>query len=310
MEALAEVIERAIAGQRQMLEARIEQRTTACVSAERAVELARDAVSETEDRLRDILQQRTSEAVTAMKAAAADELARTQDILLRRLMAASELTDDLNVLREQLAEMSPKDGASAYELAVDEGFDGPLADWIVSLQGSRGRDGTAPTASEVADELQADEAFLSNVQGQDGAGIEAPQWVPGIHRHGAIVQAYFGQYFRALKDTAAEPYANADWERIGSAGFHLADPWLDGKTYLPGDLFVRDFGLFVWTDAGAQLLVGRGRRWRSRPARRSRQGRQRRQARRRLRAAGAARHEPRARDAASRRQAWSRTPQT
>src|SRR4029077_14131398 len=114
VDVIAEVIERAIAGHRQVIEARIEERTQACVSAERAVELARDAVGDVEDRLSVILQQRTPEAVDALRHAATAELARQQDLLLRRLNVADELTDDLEALRKQLAELTPKDGASAY----------------------------------------------------------------------------------------------------------------------------------------------------------------------------------------------------
>jgi hypothetical protein len=259
VDVIAEVIERAIAGHRQVIEARIEERTQACVSAERAVELARDAVNDVEDRLSVILQQRTTEAVDAMRHAATAELARQQDLLLRRLNVADELTDDLEALRKQLAELTPKDGASAYDLAVADGFDGSRTDWLVSLRGASGIDGCSPAADVVAEVLAEMPTFREQVRGGDGAGIAAPQWAPGIHRQDSVVQAYFGQYFRALRDTSAEPYASDDWQRIGSAGFHLAEPWAEGRTYRPGDLFVRDFGLFAWTAEGAQLLVGRGR---------------------------------------------------
>lgn len=253
VDALAAVIEQAIGQQRQMLEARIDERVKACIDADRAVELAREAVDETEDRLREILQQRTSEAVDAMRHAATEELARVHDLLLRRLTAADKLTEDLVGLREQLATLVPKDGASAYDLAVTQGFQGSAADWLASLRG------TSPTACQVAEELAENEDFCRVLRGEPGAGIEAPQWKPGIHREGGIVQAHFGQYFRALCDTTAEPYGSDDWQRIGCAGFHLAEPWHEGRSYEPGDLFVRDFGLFTWTAAGAQLLVGRGR---------------------------------------------------
>jgi hypothetical protein len=258
-EAVTDVVADAVDSARQILEVMIDSRVKACVDADRAVELAREAVSDTEDRLHEILQQRTSEAVTAMRDAAAESLARSQDLLLRRLELADRLTQDVQELRRALEDLTPKDGtdgASAYELARDGGFGGSQADWLASLHGR------SASAADVASTLAEMSSFRQLVRGEDGApgaGIAAPLWAPGIHRQGVIVQAYFGQYFRALKDTSAEPYASADWERVGCAGFHLAEPWAEGRTYQPGDLFVRDFGLFAWTEDGAQLLVGRGR---------------------------------------------------
>jgi len=90
-----------------------------------------------------------------------------------------------------------------------------------------------------------------------GAGIDSPAWAPGIHREGVLVQHHLGQHFRARKDTASEP-PGEDWERIGTAGFRLAGGFMEGRQYLEGDLFVRDYGLFVWSAGEAHLWAGRG----------------------------------------------------
>jgi hypothetical protein len=97
--------------------------------------------------------------------------------------------------------------------------------------------------------------------GHDGAGIEAASWVPGVYREGALVQAFIGQHWRALRDTAAAPGPDApeDWARIGSAGFRLAPPWREGATYVEGDLYVRDFGLVLHAGGADTVVAGRGR---------------------------------------------------
>jgi hypothetical protein len=98
-------------------------------------------------------------------------------------------------------------------------------------------------------------------RGADGAGLEAPAWVPGaICREGACVQHHIGQTFRALRDTAEEPGTGDTWARVGCGGFRLAAPWVEGASYVDGDLFVRDFGLFLQWKGEASLLVGRGPR--------------------------------------------------
>lgn len=93
--------------------------------------------------------------------------------------------------------------------------------------------------------------------GHDGTGIDSPPWKPGVYREGAPVQHHLGQYFRALRDTASEPPGD-DWQRVGSAGFRLVGGHAEGRQYLQGDLFVRDFGLFCWHAGEAHLWIGRG----------------------------------------------------
>lgn len=93
--------------------------------------------------------------------------------------------------------------------------------------------------------------------GRDGAGIDTPAWAAGIYREGAAVQHHLGQHFRALRDTATEP-PGEDWARVGFAGFRLRGGHIEGAQYLDGDLFVRDFSLFVWQRGEAHLMAARG----------------------------------------------------
>lgn len=93
--------------------------------------------------------------------------------------------------------------------------------------------------------------------GAAGAGIDSPAWRSGVHRAGVVVQHHIGQHFRARVDTASEP-PGEDWERVGAAGFRLTGGYVEGRAYVDGDLFVKDFGLFLWHAGAAHLWAGRG----------------------------------------------------
>ena len=113
------------------------------------------------------------------------------------------------------------------------------------VNGKDGKDG--------ADGAQGD----TGEKGADGLGLDIPAYAGGVYREGSIVQANFGQAFRALVDTA-EGVDSEDWERIGTHGFRLTGPYSADKTYQPGDLFIKDFGLFLHDGNEAKLIAGRG----------------------------------------------------
>ena len=94
-------------------------------------------------------------------------------------------------------------------------------------------------------------------KGADGLGLDIPVYAGGVYREGSVVQANFGQAFRARVDTA-EGVDSEDWERIGTHGFRLTGPYSADKTYQPGDLFIKDFGLFLHDGNEAKLIAGRG----------------------------------------------------
>jgi hypothetical protein len=247
VEVIATVIEQALAGQRRTIEALIAQRRAECTDAEQASELARDQVTAAEDRLRDFLERRSSDAVLAMQQAAAAELTRSQDLLLRRLQTADTLGDELRNLHAQLRAAAPR---SAYDIARTEGFTGTEAEWLASLKGE------SVDAGEVVEQLMRTHGAKlvgePGDHGRDGAGIDTPAWTPGIHREGATVQAYMGQFYRAVRDTSDEPYGSRDWQRVGTMGLHLAKAYAEGTDYAQGDLVVRDFSTFV-VDARGEL---------------------------------------------------------
>ena len=61
-------------------------------------------------------------------------------------------------------------GASAYELAVKNGFTGSLAEWLESLKGEPGSDGKAPSLAVVGDRIYADGKPISGNL-PDGSGV-------------------------------------------------------------------------------------------------------------------------------------------
>ena len=134
-----------------------------------------------------------------------------------------------------------KDGANG-----ERGEPGELGETGASgKDGAAGRDG-------------ADGA--SGRDGEPGIGLNSPAWRAGVYRAGVIVQHHIGQHFRARVDTASEPPNATDWERMGAGGFRLTGGYAEGRQYLDGDLFVRDFGLFLWHAGEAHLWAGRGGR--------------------------------------------------
>lgn len=81
-----------------------------------------------------------------------------------------------------------QDGKSAYEIAVDGGFVGDEAAWLLSLKGANGTEG--PAGTDGKDGSQG----LAGVDGKDGKqGLEGKAGAPGIDgTNGATGPAGFG----------------------------------------------------------------------------------------------------------------------
>jgi hypothetical protein len=133
-------------------------------------------------------------------------------------------------------------------------------------QGDQGEVGPQGEAGEQGEQGEAGPKGEDGAQGEDGAkgeegaqgvGIEVDVWEDRVYREGDLVQYHFGQYFRATKDTAQNP-DNEDWERVGNLGFRFAGAYSPEAKFLPGDLYVKDYGCFLQTDDEARLIVGRG----------------------------------------------------
>jgi len=130
-------------------------------------------------------------------------------------------------------------------------------------QGEKGEKGEAGPQGEVGEKGEQGEvgpqgeAGPHGESGKDGVGIEVDVWEDRVYREGDLVQYHFGQYFRATKDTAQNP-DHEDWERVGNAGFRFAGAYSDDAKFLPGDLYVKDYGCFLQTEDEARLIVGRG----------------------------------------------------
>ena len=127
-----------------------------------------------------------------------------------------------------------------------------------SLKGEKGEAGKDAEPETVAKHIMSHDEYVKMITGNDGLGLETKQYDGSIFREGSFVTHNFGQFFKALKDTNAEPGTSEDWERVGSAGFRFTGPYDAEKQYEDGDLFVKDYGLFIHYKGESTLWVGRG----------------------------------------------------
>lgn len=117
----------------------------------------------------------------------------------------------------------------------------------------------AKLIAQLTDTVIAQVASIPVVQGKDGAGIEAEQWVPGIYRKGSVVHDNLGQYFKARVDTTEKTDNREQWERIGKCGFRFCNGFKSDASYEDGDLVVKDYSLMLFLGGEFRLLAGRGK---------------------------------------------------
>lgn len=147
-----------------------------------------------------------------------------------------------------------ENGRDGESIKGDKGDKGDPGESIKGETGDRGLDGIGKDGENGKD----------GAPGEPGVGIFTKQWAPGICREGVIVQHHAGQFFKALRDTNCEPFPcdgeNEDWERVGTLGFRFAKGYAESRKYLDGDLFVKDFSLFMQVNGQAKLVAGRGQK--------------------------------------------------
>lgn len=117
----------------------------------------------------------------------------------------------------------------------------------------------AKLIAQLTDTIIAHVASIPVVQGKDGAGIEAPQWVPGIYRKGTIVHDNQGQFFKAKVDTTEKTDNREHWDRLGKCGFRFCGGFKSDFTYEDGDLVVKDYSLMLFLGGEFRLIAGRGK---------------------------------------------------
>jgi HK97 family phage portal protein len=162
-----------------------------------------------------------------------------------------------------------KDGKPGESIQGEPGKDGQPGDPGkdgkdgLSIKGDPGNDGAPGIDGAPGGPGVQGEKGLDGAPGLDGAGLHAPVWAAGVHREGVLVQHHLGQTFRALRDTASEPSPvdgtlSPDWERIGCAGLRFVRGFDKERSYVDGDLFVRDFATFMHFGGTSHLLSARG----------------------------------------------------
>lgn len=177
-----------------------------------------------------------------------------------------------------------KDGADADPQVVADliKHDAAFTAQLTGMTGARGEDGIGIKKLAQTEDLLSLEVTLDNDQvvtfdlpvgkdgkdgkdgqsgaeGRNGLGIDAKQWIPGIYRAGAIVMHAIGRYAKAGCDTTAEPGSNADWQRLGTAGFRWTGLKSDAAVYEEGDLYIDKGTTFLWTGGKGHMFSQRGK---------------------------------------------------
>jgi len=208
-------------------------------------------------------------------------LKEQQDLTTEQI---KKLEDDIfeQITLVKLKEGAPgapgEDGKDADPEAVAEIIVEKYADTLkgeAGRDGQDGQDGRDVSVEEILNHAKSDDDFLDRIKakdGQDGApglpgadgreglGIETKAFSAGeVYREGSYVTSHFGQTFKALRDTVND-VDSQDWERVGSGGFRFTGPVSKDFDYQDGDLFVKDFGLFLVVKGENKLVAGRGPR--------------------------------------------------
>ena len=175
------------------------------------------------------------------------------------------IRDTVGEVAKKVNELEERIGSLPEPEQGPQGDPGPPGESIKGEKGEPGEPGPqgeqGPPGESIAGEKgeqgEPGERGEDGAPGAPGAGVETPPWEPGVYREGSLVQHHFGQYFRAVKDTASGP-DSSDWERVGTSGFRLAGTFDKDAEYRDGDLYIKDFGLFLTQGGEAVCIAGRG----------------------------------------------------
>ena len=91
--------------------------------------------------------------------------------LNKNILDKLSLSDQGNLLYDGKEIVNSQQPLSAYDIAVENGFNGTKAEWLDSLkgqQGDKGIDGISPTALDVATQLKSDTEFVNSLKGEKG----------------------------------------------------------------------------------------------------------------------------------------------
>lgn len=79
-----------------------------------------------------------------------------------------------NSMSGSIGTVFAKGGKSAYEIAVDNGFEGTETEWLQSLKGEQGNDGVTPSVSFRYDEETGDLFYEVSILPGEGGGTATP----------------------------------------------------------------------------------------------------------------------------------------
>lgn len=139
-------------------------------------------------------------------------------------------------------------------VAGRDGRDG--VDGAAGRDGRNGIDGAAGKDGKDGRDGVDGPAGPAGEPGAHGRGLDAPQYVTGVHRSGVVVTAFSGRTYVAVRDTAGAPGESPDWQRIGTHGMRyrgVLDPEAPGARFEVGDVYTNG-GTFMVFDDGHHLI--------------------------------------------------------
>lgn len=91
--------------------------------------------------------------------------------LNKNILDKLSVSDENNLLYDGKEIVNSKQPLSAYDVALENGFNGTEVEWLNSLKGEKGadgKDGASPTIHDVTIQLKSDTEFVNSLKGEKG----------------------------------------------------------------------------------------------------------------------------------------------
>lgn len=142
--------------------------------------------------------------------------------LNKNVLDKLSLSDDGNLIYDGKEIVNSKQPLSAYDVAVENGFDGSESEWLDSLKGQQGdkgidgKDGVSPTALDVATQLKSDTEFVNSLKGEKGDKGDPGQDAENVTLEslGAASSSHIHGYLNTIILSSSEPEIVSEGEIV------------------------------------------------------------------------------------------------
>ena len=130
--------------------------------------------------------------------------------LNKNILDKLSVSDENNLLYDGKEIVNSKQPLSAYDVALENGFDGTEVEWLESLKGEQGdkgidgNDGISPTVEDVATQLKSDTEFVNSLKGEKGEPGQDADNVT-LESIGAVSTEHMHGYLKQILITSQEP---------------------------------------------------------------------------------------------------------